>query len=89
MEGASGSRYFVTVERVRSLRLTARVWLSDRQIAVAEYAAAGATVDEIARALGISSHTVKTHLKTVYERLGVASRVELAEVLSQSPFQST
>jgi Holliday junction resolvase-like predicted endonuclease len=47
MEGASGSRYFVTVERVRSLRLTARMWLSDRQIA----AAAGATVDEIARAL--------------------------------------
>jgi DNA-binding CsgD family transcriptional regulator len=33
--------------------------------------------------LGVSVNTVRTHLKAVYRRLGVASRVELAQALSQ------
>ena len=36
----------------------------------AEYAAAGATSKEIGDALGLSHHTVKTHLRNVYDRLG-------------------
>lgn len=56
--------------------------LTPAQRRVADYAAAGATAEEIARSLNISFHTVKTHLRNIYDRLGVANRVELAEALS-------
>lgn len=52
--------------------------LSPRQRAVARRAARGESLPAIARALGISAEVAKTHLKAVYERLGVRSRVELA-----------
>ena len=52
-----------------------------RQRQVAEFAANSATLEEIAEALGIAHGTVKTHLAKVYRRLGVADRVELADVL--------
>ncbi|MBK6580131.1 MAG: hypothetical protein IPG17_28980 [Sandaracinaceae bacterium] len=55
--------------------------LTPRQLEVCEYAASGATVDEIAAQLGISAGTVRTHLKTVYRNLDVANRVELARAL--------
>jgi DNA-binding CsgD family transcriptional regulator len=55
--------------------------LTPRQLEVCEYAASGATVDEIAAHLHISPGTVRTHLKTVYRNLGVANRVELARAL--------
>lgn len=35
----------------------------------------------VAQALGIGAETVKTHLRTVYERLGVANRAELVAAL--------
>ena len=41
----------------------------------------GATVPEIARHLSVAESTVKEHLRAIYERLGVASRVELASRL--------
>lgn len=61
-----------------SLRLT------PRQRAVAEYAAAGATAREIAGALSLTHDTVRDHLKEIYRRLGIASRVELALLLRTS-----
>jgi DNA-binding NarL/FixJ family response regulator len=36
--------------------------------------AAGHTNTQIARRLGISESTVRTHLEHIYERLGVSSR---------------
>jgi len=36
--------------------------------------AAGCTNTQIARRLGISEGTVRTHLENIYERLGVSSR---------------
>jgi DNA-binding CsgD family transcriptional regulator len=36
--------------------------------------AAGQANKEIARALGVSPNTVKTHLARLYEKLGVTSR---------------
>lgn len=35
------------------------------------------TQDEIGRALGISPHTVHTHLERLYKKMGVASRSRL------------
>ncbi len=55
--------------------------ITPRQREVSEYAAHGATVKEIAHHLGISLHTVRSHLKAVYATLCVANRVELAAAL--------
>lgn len=52
--------------------------LTDLQRRVASLAAAGATIPEIARELDRSPETVREHLARVYERLGIASRSELA-----------
>lgn len=37
----------------------------------------GFTAREIAGDLGLSFHTVRTHIRNIYEKLGVANRVEL------------
>lgn len=58
--------------------------LTRRQIAVAQLAATGASNAEIARALYISPATVKTHLTAVYAKLGVRSRMQLADRLRRS-----
>lgn len=58
--------------------LTARHLLTPAQHQVAELAVIGATIDEIARHLRRSPDTVNCHLKGIYERLGIGSRVELA-----------
>jgi DNA-binding CsgD family transcriptional regulator len=50
-------------------RLTPRQWELLRLLA------AGHTNTQIARRLGISEGTVRTHLENIYERLGVSSRI--------------
>jgi len=52
--------------------------LSPRDHDVVRLVAAGRTNDEIGADLGIGSKTVETHLARLFERLGVASRTELA-----------
>ena len=44
-----------------------------------ERLAAGESNKEIARRLGISPNTVKTHLARVFEKLGVQRRVQAIE----------
>lgn len=55
--------------------------LSATQARVTECLVVGATVDETARDLGISPNTVRTHIKTIYRKLGIASRVELVRAM--------
>jgi DNA-binding CsgD family transcriptional regulator len=55
--------------------------LTAREREVAQLLTRGATNDDIARALWISPHTVKDHVKAVYAKLGVASRAELSAKL--------
>jgi DNA-binding CsgD family transcriptional regulator len=55
--------------------------LTPREREVAQLLTRGATNDEIARALWISRHTVKDHVKAVYAKIGVASRAELSATL--------
>ena len=55
--------------------------LSAREREVAELVAAGLRNRDIAERMGIAEKTVKTHLTRVYQRLGVATRTELAAAL--------
>jgi len=62
--------------------------LSSRQLEVLEELALGRSNDEIARRLFISTNTVKFHLRTIYERLGVHNRVEAAQLLASQRVRS-
>nr|AXL05542.1 regulatory protein, luxR family [uncultured bacterium] len=52
--------------------------LTNTEFAVAELVSQGHTNNEVGRQLFISRHTVACHLKKVYQKMNVASRVELA-----------
>jgi DNA-binding CsgD family transcriptional regulator len=56
--------------------------LTPRELEIARRAAAGAHNHEIARALMISTGTVKTHLNHVFAKLEVRNRVELARLIN-------
>jgi len=55
--------------------------LTRREQQIARPVAEGMSDVAIATALGISEHTVGAHLYRVYRKLGLHSRVELANVL--------
>jgi LuxR family maltose regulon positive regulatory protein len=50
--------------------------VSDRELEVLQLLADGLTNQEIAQALHVSINTIKTHLKTIYGKLGVHNRRE-------------
>jgi DNA-binding CsgD family transcriptional regulator len=52
--------------------------LTDTEFAVADLVSQGHTNNEVGRQLFISRHTVAFHLKKVFQKMSVASRVELA-----------
>jgi DNA-binding NarL/FixJ family response regulator len=54
--------------------------LSPRELDVLVLMARGMENKQVARALGISEATVKTHIKSIFERLGVRSRAEAVAV---------
>ena len=54
--------------------------LSPREGEVAELAAAGIPNSEIARRLRIRRPTVATHIRSIYRKLGVTSRIQLAQM---------
>ena len=63
--------------------------LTDQEAAVAELVAQGMTNQGAARRLHLSPHTVNFHLRTIFRKLGIRSRVELAHLHgahSVSPF---
>lgn len=60
--------------------------LSGGELKVARLVAQGMTNREIAAGLFISTHTVNSHLKRVYTKLGIRSRVELSRIIvTQEP----
>jgi DNA-binding CsgD family transcriptional regulator len=63
--------------------------LSATELAVAQLAAGGRTNREIAEKLFISPHTVNTHLRHLFEKLGVNSRLALSRIVQDRQFQAT
>lgn len=58
--------------------------LSEREMQIAVLVGEGMTNAEIGKQLGISPHTVMTHLSKIYKRLDIRSRAELAKVVVSS-----
>ena len=82
LTGSSGSRFLLHLDPIAPLRLHPAFELSATQRKIAELAALGMTVAEIAESIGAATSTVKTHLRVVYERLRVSNRAELTRALS-------
>jgi DNA-binding CsgD family transcriptional regulator len=57
--------------------------LTDPEINVATLAAEGRTNRQIAESLFISPHTVNTHLRHIFEKLGINSRVQLTRFVRE------
>ena len=75
-EVARGGTWLEGVRATASPRDAARS-LTPRELDIVRMTAAGARNREIATQLGISEGTVKMYLHTIYEKLGVGSRVAL------------
>ena len=73
---AAGRRY--VSERLRAI--LDEPTLTDRQIEILDHMARGEGRPEIARALGLSESTVRTHTKELYKRLGVNERAHAVAV---------
>lgn len=58
--------------------------LSARQLEIVELVKKGKTNKEIGEILFISENTVKYHLKSIYDILGVGSRIELKHKIPQN-----
>lgn len=56
----------------------ANTGLTRAERGIADLVSTGASNGEIARSLGISRHTVESHLKHIYVKLQIVSRVQLA-----------
>jgi len=68
--------------RIASPERTGTGWeaLSDAELRVVELAADGKTNREIATGLFVSPHTVNTHLRHIFNKLDIKSRVDLSRI---------
>ncbi|MGD1119437.1 MAG: helix-turn-helix transcriptional regulator [Dehalococcoidales bacterium] len=55
--------------------------LSKREEAIAQYTSSGLTNKEIGEKLGISTFTVQTHLRNIFEKTGINTRSQLANLV--------
>jgi DNA-binding CsgD family transcriptional regulator len=59
--------------------------LTDSEAQVARLVALGLTNREVAERLFVSAHTVSSHLRNAFAKLGINSRVELARLAARQP----
>jgi LuxR family maltose regulon positive regulatory protein len=65
--------------RIRAATTTLVETLSDREVMVLRYLSSRLTYQEIAAALYVSLNTLKSHVRSVYRKLGVASRADAVD----------
>ena len=70
-------------EPIPDEELRARFQLTTREIHIAREIAEGNQNVEVARQLGISPHTARRHTEHVLDKLGVASRAQVADRISR------
>jgi DNA-binding NarL/FixJ family response regulator len=68
------------IEEVRLVDRRPEAPLSPREIQILQQVAYGATTKEVADELGISFHTVKTHLERIFEKLGANDRAQAVAI---------
>jgi DNA-binding CsgD family transcriptional regulator len=73
-----------TVVKVNPDVLQQRYDLRDAELRVAQLATEGLSVENLAEELGISTNTVKTHLKRIYVKTGAKSRSQLVKLVMAS-----
>jgi DNA-binding CsgD family transcriptional regulator len=84
-----GERVTLTFDRVSDLYWmnvrdkAALDTLGRRQLEIARLCAKGQTYKEIAKGLSLAPATVRNHLETIYRKLDIGSRAELATILSK------
>jgi DNA-binding CsgD family transcriptional regulator len=73
------------VRRIAATSAPSSRWpeLSESELAVVRLVATGATNREVGEQLYLSPHTVNAHLRQIFVKLGVRSRVELAQLTAQ------
>ena len=72
-------RELMALVQLRSLSILDQ--LSEKQMAIARFAAEGLSHKEIGRRLGLSPITARNYLGHVYRKLGVGNKLQLAEKL--------
>jgi two-component system, NarL family, response regulator DegU len=68
------------IEEVQYVEQRPQTPLSRRESEILQKVAYGATTKEVARELGISPHTVKTHLERIFEKLGANDRAQAVAI---------
>ena len=68
------------IEEVRFVDRRPDAPLSKREIQILQMVAYGSTTKEVAHDLGISPHTVKTHLERIFEKLGANDRAQAVAI---------
>ena len=68
------------IEEVQYVERRPETPLSKRESQILQMISYGATTKEIAHELGISAHTVKTHLERIFEKLGANDRAQAVAI---------
>ena len=74
------TQFFIEEVRLMDRRQPAGSPLSPREIEILQKVAYGSTTKEVADQLGISFHTVKTHLERIFEKLGANDRAQAVAI---------
>jgi len=77
---AAGRRVIPAAVAVRLAEFTPRSDLSEREVEILRLAAKGLSNPEISRVIGRTEGTVKAHLRTIHDKLGVKDRTEAVTV---------
>ena len=68
------------IEEVRFVDRRPDTPLSKREVQILQMVAYGSTTKEVAHDLGISPHTVKTHLERIFDKLGANDRAQAVAI---------